>query len=128
MSAIADYVAERSPTSAAPQSLSEESWSPATRIAFRFCVVYFGLYVLTTQMLAGMMPNPKFRVPVLAEKLPMRPLVLWVGNHLLGVQPSVQCPCIVRATWKNGHYTLRALRRWRNADAIGTRCPVQRYV
>src|SRR5215471_12654990 len=89
MSAIADYVTERSPTSAAPQPLSEESWSPATRIAFRFCVVYFGLYVLTTQMLAGMVPNPKFRVPVLAQQLPMRPLVIWVGNHLLGVQPTV---------------------------------------
>jgi uncharacterized membrane protein YphA (DoxX/SURF4 family) len=89
MTAIADYVAERSPTSAAPQPLSEASWAPATLIAFRFCVLYFGLYVLTTQMLAGMVPNPKFRVPVLAQLLPMRPLVLWVGNHLLGVQPTV---------------------------------------
>ena len=42
-----------------------------------------------TQMLAGMLPNPKFRVPVLAEKPPVRPLVLWVGNHLLGVKPTV---------------------------------------
>src|SRR6478609_6973763 len=89
MSAIADYVAERSPTSAAPQPLSEESWAPATRIAFRFCLLYFGLYVLTTQMLAGMLPNPKFRVPVLAQKPPMQQLVLWVGNHILGVQPTV---------------------------------------
>jgi len=55
----------------------------------RFCVLYFGLYVLMTQMLAGMLPNPKFRVPVLAEKPPVRPLVLWVGNHLLGVKPTV---------------------------------------
>ena len=56
MSAIADYVAERSPTSAAPQATSEASWAPATLIAFRFCFLYFGLYVLTTQMLAGMVP------------------------------------------------------------------------
>jgi len=89
MSAIADYVAERSPTSGAPQPLSEASWAPATLIAFRFCFLYFGLYVLTTQMLAGMVPNPKFSVPVLGAKLPMRPVVLWVGNHLLGVQPTV---------------------------------------
>ena len=89
MTAVADYIAERSPTSAAPQPLSEASWERATRIAFRFCFLYFGLYVIMTQMLAGMVPNPKFRVPVLAEKPPMRPLVLWVGNHLLGVTPTV---------------------------------------
>jgi hypothetical protein len=89
MSAIADYVAERSPTSAAPQPLSEACWAPATRIAFRFCFLYFGLYILTTQMLAGMLPNPKFRVPVLAQKPPMQQLVIWVGNHLLSVKPAV---------------------------------------
>jgi uncharacterized membrane protein YphA (DoxX/SURF4 family) len=89
MTAIADYVAERSPTSATPQPQSEASWAPATRIAFRFCFLYFGLHVVMTQMLAGMLPNPKFRVPVLAEKPPMRPLVLWIGNHLLGAKPTV---------------------------------------
>lgn len=96
MTAIAEPVAERSPATAAPtpqQSRraphAEASWSPATRIAFRFCVLYFGLYVLMTQMLAGMLPNPWFRVPVLAQQLPMRALVLWVGNNLLGVQPTV---------------------------------------
>jgi hypothetical protein len=52
-------------------------------------VLYFGLYVFMTQMLAGMVPNPKVRIPVLAEKLPMRGIVLWVGNNLLGVKPTV---------------------------------------
>jgi hypothetical protein len=91
MTAIADYVAERPPVNPAPepQPRSEASWSPATRTAFRFCVLYFGLYVLTTQMLAGMLPISAFRIPVLAEKAPMRPLVIWVGNHLLGVKPTV---------------------------------------
>ena len=67
MSAIADYVTERSPTSVAPQPPSEAAWAPATRVAFRFCFLYFGLYVFMTQMLAGMVPNPKFRMPVLGE-------------------------------------------------------------
>ena len=89
MSAIADYVTERSPTSVAPQPLTEASWAPTTRLAFRFCVLYFGLYILTTQMLAGMLPNPKFRVPVLAQKPPMQQLVIWVGNHILSVKPTV---------------------------------------
>lgn len=89
MTAIADYVAERPLTSPAPHTASEQSWAPATRIAFRFCFLYFGLYVLMTQMLAGMLPSPWYRVPVLAEKAPVRPLVIWVGNHLLGVKPTV---------------------------------------
>jgi uncharacterized membrane protein YphA (DoxX/SURF4 family) len=90
MTAIADYIpTELSPASAAPRPRREASWSPATRVAFRFSVLYFGLYVLMTQMLAGMLPIPKFRVPVLAEKPPMRNLVIWVGNHLLGVKPTV---------------------------------------
>ena len=58
MTAIADYVAERSPASAEPDAHphNEAAWSPASRIAFRFCFLYFGLYVLMTQMLAGMLP------------------------------------------------------------------------
>jgi|RhiMethySRZTD1v2_1073278.scaffolds.fasta_scaffold18270_10 uncharacterized membrane protein YphA (DoxX/SURF4 family) len=91
MTAIADYVAERSPASPEPepQPHREAAWSPASRIAFRFGFLYFGLYVLMTQMLAGMLPNPWFRVPTLGEKPPMRPIVLWVGNNLLGVKPTV---------------------------------------
>src|SRR5262249_53579474 len=42
------------------------------------------------------------------------------------VQPSVQRPCIVRATWKNGRYTLEPFRRQRNVDAIDTKWSVQR--
>jgi hypothetical protein len=90
MTAIADYVSEVSPTRATPEPRSEaSSWSPVTRVVFRFCVLYFGLYVFMTQMLAGLLPNPLFRLPVLGETPPMRPLVLWVGNNLLGVKPTV---------------------------------------
>ena len=96
MTATADYVAERPLASPAPEPepiperpREAEPWSPATRIAFRFCFIYFGLYVLMTQMLAGMVPNPWYRLPVLAELPPMRPLVLWVGNNILGVKPTV---------------------------------------
>ena len=34
-----------------PVALS--SWRPATRVAFRFFAIYFGLYVVMTQMLGG---------------------------------------------------------------------------
>ena len=47
-------------------------WSLATRIAFRFCFVYFGLYVLTTQMLGGLIVLPGVDVPPLEQLPPMR--------------------------------------------------------
>src|SRR5690349_17409509 len=92
MTATADYVSESAPETAARHTPSQgdtAAWTPATRIAFRFCVLYFGLYVLLSQMLAGMLPIPKFRIPVLGEKPPVAPLAIWVGNHLLGVKPTV---------------------------------------
>jgi hypothetical protein len=94
MTIIADYVAELSPAShpsAAPEPRlpSEVAWAAATRIAFRFCFLYFGLYVLMTQMLAGLLPNPWYGLPVLGDKTPMRQIALWVGNNILGVQPTV---------------------------------------
>jgi len=56
------------------------------RLAFRFCFVYFGLYVVTTQMLRGMFP---FKVPFfdLGKWPPMRNLVMWTGHNLLHVKP-----------------------------------------
>ncbi|HJQ21233.1 MAG TPA: hypothetical protein VJ867_12865, partial [Gemmatimonadaceae bacterium] len=79
------------PRSSAPSALIREPlWSEKfTGIAFRFAFLYFGLYVLMTQMLGGLLPIPKLDVPVLAEHAPVRPVVLWVGHHLLGVQPTV---------------------------------------
>src|SRR3712207_5211984 len=90
MTAVAERVEVHSPATPAPQPYHPDvAWSPATRIAFRFTFLYFGLYVLTTQMLAGMLPNPAFRVPALGQLPPMRQIVLWVGNHVLGVAPTV---------------------------------------
>src|SRR4051812_23085838 len=85
------YSSPLAPNSA--QSVADQevvqSWHPATRIAFRFCMVYFGLYVITTQMLPGM----AIVLPDLGAIPPMRNVTLWVGHHLLGitnipVQPS----------------------------------------
>ncbi|MGH9393557.1 MAG: hypothetical protein ACRD1E_05255, partial [Terriglobales bacterium] len=30
-------------------------WRPLTRVAFRFCVLYFGLYIVLTQMLTSLL-------------------------------------------------------------------------
>lgn len=77
------------PASATAQPLDTEPWSLATRVAFRFCVLYFGLYILMTQMLGGVLPIPGFGFPPLLTLQPMRSLVFMVGNGLLGVKPTL---------------------------------------
>ena len=67
-----------------PPSLSDEQpasvWHPATRVAFRFCCVYFSLYILTTQMLPGL----TLILPDFGSRTPMKQLTVWVGTHILG--------------------------------------------
>jgi hypothetical protein len=60
-------------------------WRLQTRIAFRFCFVYFGLYVATTQMLSAMLPL----LPPLAALPPIRPLVQWTARHVFHIAALV---------------------------------------
>lgn len=74
---------------AAPEQESVATWQPATRIAFRFCFVYFSLYIITTQMLPGL----TLILPDFGSRAPMKQLTVWVGQHILGLaaistQPS----------------------------------------
>jgi hypothetical protein len=65
-------------------------WNAAVRVAFRFCFVYFGLYVLTTQMLGGLLVVPNWDVPPLEQLPPMRDVVTWTAVHVFRVtQPLV---------------------------------------
>jgi hypothetical protein len=66
-------------------------WHPATRIAFRFCVIYFSLYVLSNQMISGPFPLPgDANVPGIGELPPLRNLTIWVAAHVFGaMQPLV---------------------------------------
>lgn len=61
-----------------------DDWHPLRRVAFRFVFVYFGLYIVTTQMLwAGLLPaadlNPLANLP------PLRNATSWVARHIFGV-------------------------------------------
>src|SRR4051794_7833438 len=38
-------------------------WNPATRVAFRFCFLFFLLYCLTTQVATGLLPIPGLDLP-----------------------------------------------------------------
>ncbi|MEO7998839.1 MAG: DoxX family protein [Gemmatimonadaceae bacterium] len=81
-----DTVADRSVLAA-----SAHAWPIALRVAFRFVFVYFGFYVLTTQMLAGLISIPflPFGIPDFGKIQPMQSLVMWVGNNLLNVKPTL---------------------------------------
>ena len=62
-----------------------EQWNPATRVAFRFCFVYFGLYVFATQIAGGLISFPNFSFPSLGTRWPMREITFWIATHLFHV-------------------------------------------
>lgn len=62
-------------------------WKPATRIAFRFCVVYFGLYIVLTQMLTSLLfaatnDGGAFELDNLA---PVKAAIVWAGAHVFRI-------------------------------------------
>lgn len=65
-------------------------WNLATRIAFRFVFLYFSLYVVSTQMLGGLLPFEW--LPNLGGGPFMQRIISWVGIHVfhLGAPPSFQ--------------------------------------
>ena len=87
MTAVAEYIPLIGPSPAAPEPRVTERWSPLARAAFRFSFLYFGLYVVLTQMFSGMLLIPKLPYFVLGEKRPIKDLVMGVGHNLLHVQP-----------------------------------------
>jgi hypothetical protein len=61
--------------------LTAATWHLATRVLFRFCVAYFGTYVLFTQMLGGMtLANWRLQVA-----WPMRDLVLGAAKRVFHI-------------------------------------------
>ena len=65
--------------------VAPKSWSAGTRVAFRFCFVYFGLFCFFTQVLSGLNVVPKLEFSDLASFPPMRPLVIWTATHVFHV-------------------------------------------
>ncbi len=68
-----------------PQTEATVRWRLATRIAFRWCVAYFTLYVWFSQMLSSLFVLPAGNLPQLGVLPPMRPLVEWTASHVFGV-------------------------------------------
>jgi hypothetical protein len=66
-------------------------WNALTRVAFRFCFLYVGLYIATTQMLGGIIVVPgNWEMPELERLPPLRNLISWTAVHVFRVtQPLV---------------------------------------
>jgi hypothetical protein len=65
-----------------PIQSTQQRWSALSRVAFRFCFVYFGLYCLSTQIINCVLTVPKIDVPDPATLPPFRPAIMWVGTHV----------------------------------------------
>src|SRR5262245_42476833 len=59
-------------------------WALLTRIAFRFFSVYFGIYVLSTYMLLGLIV-PSVDISDLGSLGPLRRMVEWTAAHVFSV-------------------------------------------
>lgn len=69
---------------AAAPSAPAERWSLPTRIAFRFCVVYFSLYILLTQMFSALFVLPfGLSIPPPENAWSVTTSVNWVATKIL---------------------------------------------
>lgn len=60
-------------------------WSFLTRVAFRFCFIYFGTYCLSTQIITSFFPVPNFDIPDPSTLWPVRPVVFWTAAEVFRV-------------------------------------------
>ena len=70
---------------AATPAAAKPQWRLTTRIVFRFCLVYFGLYCLLTQLATSLVPLAKVDIPDPSTFWPTRQIVTWTAVHLFGI-------------------------------------------
>jgi hypothetical protein len=76
------------PIQSQPQFNNIPRWNLAVRIAFRFSVVYLGLYCYATEILPGLFSatgGPGAVLPDGATLWPLRPVILWTAAHIFHV-------------------------------------------
>src|ERR1043166_9812363 len=75
-------------TEPAQPQLTMPRWNPAVRIAFRFSMVYLGLYCYATEILPGLFSatgGPGAVLPDGATVWPLRPVISWTAAHIFHV-------------------------------------------
>jgi len=70
---------------APPLHRETQRWSTAARAAFRFCVIYLGLFCLATQISGSMLPNLLFDYRGLGRLAPMRDVTHLVARSVFGI-------------------------------------------
>ena len=65
-----------------PERPSGKTWDAATRVTFRFCFVYLGLYIVSTQLLTTLLFVPRFSFQPLDTHPPLRSLVTWTATRV----------------------------------------------
>ena len=64
---------------------SQADWTPLTRIAFRFCFIYLGLYVVASQILGSLLLIPYFQFRGLGPHWPLREITTWIAAHIFHI-------------------------------------------
>jgi len=64
---------------------AQNHWSPAARIAFRFCFTYLGLYSLVTQIVGSLILIPGVSFRGLGWLWPFREITNWIGLHVFHI-------------------------------------------
>jgi hypothetical protein len=64
------------------QDLRTPRWSLASRVAFRFCFMYFGLFSIATQIIGGLFPTALADIDGAGVLWPMRPVTFWAASHI----------------------------------------------
>ncbi|MFZ0641429.1 MAG: hypothetical protein WAN33_14275 [Candidatus Acidiferrales bacterium] len=86
--AVTDQSALTAPVAADPAERAyRERWDLATRIAFRFCFLYFGLYIVLTQMLTSLLlattnDTGAFEFDMTSTA---RAIVVWLASHVFRI-------------------------------------------
>ena len=70
------------------QAAAPSEWRTATRVAFRFCFLYFSLYTLTGQILGGVFVYPGL-MPAFGTLWPLRDITLWAAANLFGATTPI---------------------------------------
>ena len=65
-------------------------WRLPTRVVFRFCFTYFGLYCLVTKISGGLFLLPDRAISSLGILWPMRQITFWVAENVFRITEPLQ--------------------------------------
>ncbi len=71
---------------------SNDEWPLRKRLVFRFLFVYLALFAISTQLFPILLGIAGEYTPDLATITPLRQIVAWVGQHVLGMDASSVAP------------------------------------